>query len=41
VEVAHRRVPGRDHWYAAEAVTDSGETVQQAMRAALRRWTGA
>lgn len=34
------RVPGRDHWYAAEAMTDAGITVQQAMRAALRDWTG-
>jgi dienelactone hydrolase len=34
------RIPGRDHWYAAEAMTDSGGTVQQVMRAALRDWTG-
>lgn len=34
------QVPGRDHWYAAEAMTDAGLTVQQAMRAALRDWTG-
>ncbi|MEI6161539.1 MAG: hypothetical protein WCP77_17025, partial [Roseococcus sp.] len=33
-------IPGRDHWYAAEAMTDAGVTVQQAMRAALRDWTG-
>lgn len=33
-------VPGRDHWYAAEAMSDAGITVQQAMRAALRTWTG-
>jgi acetyl esterase/lipase len=33
-------VPGRDHWYAAEAVTGGGATVQQTMRDALRRWTG-
>ena len=30
----------RDHWYAAEASTGDGVTVQQAMRDALRRWTG-
>lgn len=41
VDCTHRLVPGRDHWYPAEAMTDAGETVQQAMRAALRRWTGA
>lgn len=41
VDGTHRLVPGRDHWYPAEAPTDTGETVQQAMRAALRRWTGA
>ena len=35
-----RRVPGRDHWYAAEAATDAGPSVQQVMRAALREWTG-
>ncbi|MCA3362535.1 MAG: alpha/beta hydrolase fold domain-containing protein [Roseomonas sp.] len=34
------QVLGRDHWYAAEAMTDAGVTVQQAMRAALRDWTG-
>jgi len=34
------RIPGRDHWYPAEAMTDAGMTVQQAMRAALRDWTG-
>lgn len=34
------RVPGRDHWYAAEAMTDGGVTVQQAMRDTLRRWSG-
>ena len=34
------RVPGRDHWYAAEAMTDAGVTLQQAVRAALRNWTG-
>ena len=34
------RIPGRDHWYAAEAMTDAGVTVQQAMRGALRDWTG-
>jgi dienelactone hydrolase len=34
-------VPNRDHWYAAEAVTADGGTVQQALREALRRWTGA
>jgi acetyl esterase/lipase len=34
-------VPGRDHWYAAEAATDAGGTVQAALRAALRQWTGA
>ncbi len=33
-------IPGRDHWYAAEAMTDAGVTVQQAMRGALRDWTG-
>jgi len=33
-------VTGRDHWYAAEAVTDSGATVQAVLREALRRWTG-
>ena len=39
-EVRHVTVQGRDHWYAAEAMTDVGMTVQQAMRAALRDWTG-
>ena len=34
-------VAGRDHWYAAEAITDSGATVQTVLRDALRRWTGA
>jgi acetyl esterase/lipase len=34
-------VPGRDHWYAAEAATDAGGTVQQVLRAAVRNWTGA
>lgn len=34
-------VPGRDHWYAAEAMTDAGVPLQQAVRAALRDWTGA
>ena len=34
-------VPGRDHWYAAEAATSDGGTVQQVLRAALRQWTGA
>ena len=33
-------VPGRDHWYAAEAMTDAGVTLQQVLRAALRDWTG-
>ncbi len=33
-------VLGRDHWYAAEANTDAGMTVQQVMRDALRRWVG-
>lgn len=33
-------VPGRDHWYAAEAATSAGGTVQETMRDALRRWTG-
>jgi predicted esterase len=33
-------IPNRDHWYAAEATTSEGGTVQQAMREALRRWTG-
>lgn len=33
-------VPGRDHWYAAEAMTDAGVPLQQAVRAALRDWTG-
>lgn len=36
----HVTVTGRDHWYAAEAMTDAGVTVQQAMRAALREWGG-
>ena len=39
--VRHLTVLGRDHWYAAEAMTDAGVTVQQAMRQALRDWTGA
>lgn len=39
-EATSATVPGRDHWYAAEALTDAGGTVQQAMRDALRRWTG-
>lgn len=34
------QIPGRDHWYPAEAMTDSGNTVQQVMRGALRDWTG-
>lgn len=34
-------VLGRDHWYAAEAMTETGLTVQDRMRDALRRWTGA
>jgi hypothetical protein len=34
-------VLGRDHWYAAEAMTSDGVTVQGVMRAALRRFTGA
>ncbi|MBX9751192.1 MAG: alpha/beta hydrolase [Roseococcus sp.] len=34
------QVPDRDHWYCAEAMTDAGMTVQQALRAALRNWTG-
>ena len=34
-------VLGSDHWYAAEAKTDAGTTVQQAMRGALRQWVGA
>jgi dienelactone hydrolase len=38
--VRHLVVQGRDHWYAAEALTDVGMTVQQAMRAALLEWTG-
>lgn len=33
-------VAGRDHWYAAEAITDSGASVQAVLREALRRWTG-
>lgn len=33
-------VPARDHWYAAEAVTSDGGTVQEALRASLRQWTG-
>jgi LDH2 family malate/lactate/ureidoglycolate dehydrogenase len=39
-DARHVQVPGRDHWYAAEAMTNAGVTVQQAMRAALRDWTG-
>jgi acetyl esterase/lipase len=39
-EARHIRVPARDHWYAAEAMTEAGVTVQQAMRAALSDWTG-
>lgn len=39
-DARHIQVPGRDHWYAAEAMTEAGVTVQQAMRAALRDWTG-
>ncbi len=38
--VRQATVLGRDHWYAAEAPTDAGGTVQQVMRAALRDWTG-
>ncbi|MFO1082008.1 MAG: alpha/beta hydrolase fold domain-containing protein [Reyranellaceae bacterium] len=34
------RVPRRDHWYAAEAVTDTGQTVQAVLRDAVRAWTG-
>lgn len=39
-DVRHVQVPGRDHWYAAEAMTDAGMTVQQVLRRALRDWTG-
>ena len=35
------RVPGRDHWYAAEADTDTSRSVQEVVLSALRRWTGA
>lgn len=41
VDAARVIVPGRDHWYSAEAPTDIGMTVQGTMRDALRRWTGA
>lgn len=34
------RVPGRDHWYAAEAMTDTGASVQETVRATLRDWMG-
>ncbi len=40
-EAQHVSVPGRDHWYAAEAATEKGPTVEMVMRDALRRWTGA
>ena len=40
VRTRHFTVPGRDHWYPAEAMTDAGITVQQAMQMAIRDWTG-
>ena len=39
-DARHVHVPGRDHWYAAEAMTGAGITVQQALRTTLREWTG-
>lgn len=35
------RIPDADHWYQAEAATEDGIGVQDAMLAALRRWTQA
>jgi len=35
------RVPVRDHWYAADAPTDTGETVYASIRSALSRWVAA
>lgn len=32
-------VPGRDHWYPAEAATDAGGTVWDTMLGAVRGWT--
>lgn len=32
-------VPGQDHWYAAEATTDRGTSVADAIRTAMQRWT--
>ena len=40
-DARHVAVPGRDHWYAAEAVTAGGPTVEQVLRDALQRWTRA
>lgn len=39
-DARHVSVPGRDHWYAAEATTADGPTVEAVLRDALRRWTG-
>lgn len=35
------RIQDADHWYQAEAATADGPSVQEAMLAALRRWTQA
>lgn len=40
-DARHVSVPGRDHWYAAEAATADGPSVEAVMRDTLRRWTGA
>ncbi|MCA0304773.1 MAG: alpha/beta hydrolase fold domain-containing protein [Proteobacteria bacterium] len=40
-DVRHVSIPGRDHWYAAEAATADGPAVEAVLRDALRRWTGA
>lgn len=39
VAAGHLTVPGEDHWYAAEAPTAGGVSVEGAMWHALRRWT--
>ncbi len=40
VPAQHALVLAQDHWYPAEAMTSAGGTVQQVLRAALRRFTG-
>ncbi|WP_164867954.1 nuclear transport factor 2 family protein [Rhodovarius crocodyli] len=38
-EALHVTIPGWDHWYPAEAVTDAGTSVEATMAEALERWT--